>query len=477
MKMSVRDVFRGNKVFFLISIAILLCGIVGVSWFFYSREDDEGFQIVPGKIDVKNKHIASGTEAGTGWSVNENPAGAVQEALFMALSGKKNTSPEMALIFTYGYNDHDMDAILSTATAMFENKIKIYGASSFDSRVMTDKGIVKVVDGEPDQSRMQGKKALAVMTIASKDITFGVGTANYDKYPSRSQASEAAILAAIKDAGQPVDAAPQVAFISSFYGWEVQVIQGIEKVVGSVTPVFGGNRQYSMTSSAGVSQVIKNGISTLVIYTDLPVGYAFEGGFEIKDVCTGIITKRNGNRILEIDNRPALEVYDEWLDGQVMKGIGNSDEGSYKLTFLNPLCKRFTSPSQQVYFLFGIPSPQEDKSIVINFEIREGDRIYLSRGTWDILLNRLGNLPRIAKSNEGIGPDTDIILGIGHFCAGIMSVIPETEKDKIPILVNYGTNNAPCIVTFTAGEQGHFPGVGNKAGHLLSSFVVIGERR
>ncbi|OGC00847.1 hypothetical protein A2V82_07250 [candidate division KSB1 bacterium RBG_16_48_16] len=475
--MSARNIFWDNKIFFLISIAILICGIAGLSWFFFTGGDDKGFQIVPGKIDVKNNYRASGTEVGTGWSIKENPAEAVQEAFHIALSGKKNPSPETALIFTHGYNDRDIDAILSTATALFENRIKIYGASSFDSRVMTDKGIVKVTDGEPDQSRMLGKKALVAMTIASKDITFGVGSADYGKYPSKSEAARAAILEAIKDAGQPVDAAPRVVLMSSFFEGEVQAIEGIENVVGSDTPVFGGNRQYSMTSSFGMSQVIENGISTLAIYTDLPVGYAFEGGFEIKDVCTGVVTKRNGDRILEIDSRPALEVYDEWLDGEVIKAMENGNENSYKLTFLNPLCKRFTSPNQQVYFLFGVPSPKEDKTIGINFEVREGDRIYQSRGTWEILLNRIGNLPRIAKSNDNIGPETDIILGIGHFCAGIMSVIPETEKDKIPILINYGMDGAPSIVSFTAGEQGHFPGVGNKAGHLLSSFLVIGEKR
>jgi hypothetical protein len=36
--------------------------------------------------------------------------------------------------------------------------------------------------------------------------------------------------------------------------------------------------------------------------------------------------------------------------------------------------------------------------------------------------------------------------------------------------------DAPFIASFTWGEQGHFPGVGNKHGNLLSSFLVIGPR-
>lgn len=91
-------------------------------------------------------------------------------------------------------------------------------------------------------------------------------------------------------------------------------------------------------------------------------------------------------------------------------------------------------------------------------------------------MNRIGNLPTHAKVYGGIDVNTRPILGIGYICAGVMGVIPETEREKLPLLINYANNDAPFIANFTWGECGLFPGIGNKHGNLLTSFLVIGNR-
>jgi hypothetical protein len=68
------------------------------------------------------------------------------------------------------------------------------------------------------------------------------------------------------------------------------------------------------------------------------------------------------------------------------------------------------------------------------------------------------------------------LFGIGYICAGVLGTIPESERDKIPYLLNYSNNDAPYIAPFTWGEQGYFPGVGNKHGNLCTSFFVIGGK-
>jgi hypothetical protein len=50
------------------------------------------------------------------------------------------------------------------------------------------------------------------------------------------------------------------------------------------------------------------------------------------------------------------------------------------------------------------------------------------------------------------------------------------EREKIPLLINYANNNGPFIANFTWGEQGHFPGIGNRHGNLLTSFMVVGPK-
>jgi len=108
-------------------------------------------------------------------------------------------------------------------------------------------------------------------------------------------------------------------------------------------------------------------------------------------------------------------------------------------------------------------------------QIKEGDIVHLSHGTWETLLNRIGNLPKKARANTASG-SIKPIFGMAYVCAGVMGTIPEEEREKITTLMNYENSNAHFLGTFTWGEQGLLPGVGNKHGNLLTGFLVIGEK-
>jgi len=66
------------------------------------------------------------------------------------------------------------------------------------------------------------------------------------------------------------------------------------------------------------------------------------------------------------------------------------------------------------------------------------------------------------------------LFGIYTYCAGTMLAIPETERPKIPLLVNNALGGVPFIGTFTFGEQGPL-GAGNHHGNLINSMVLFGE--
>jgi len=347
---------------------------------------------------------------------------------------------------------------------------------------MTDKGFAKVVKTGHDYAVMEGKRSLAIMTVTSEEIVFGVGSANFSVYPSIEEASKAAILSAIESAGKPRNEPPTVVLITPTVGVEEEAIQGIEEVVGKDSLILGGTSGGPKFSVFGESGVYDEGISLAAIYTDLRVGWTFEGGFDVTEPRTGVVTKADGQAIVEIDNRPALDVYDEWLGGEIGKLCGEVIElrKIKDLLTLRPIYRKYTSPSGQAYFLFSHPWPKDktlkDKSIMTRTNIKVGERIYLSRGTWETFINRIGNLPTKAKVQGEIELDRKPLFSIGYICAGVMGVIPETERGKLPLLMNYANNDGPFIAPFTWGEQGHFPGIGSKHGNLLTSFLVIGSK-
>lgn len=459
----------------------LLIVMAWISLIFISQGYSQEFKLIPKKKVATESETIQDAKVGTGWSTKENPDEAVQEAVEMALQGKLDAPPDFAVIFAS--SGSDMQSILSEANKLFKGQTKIYGGSSDSRAVMTNKGYVRATKRAYEYAKMEGKRSLALMTVSSKDIIFGVGSADCYAYPSVQNAAKTAVLGAIKSSGKTPAVAPQAVLITSPRGLEEETIEGIEEVIGKKIPILGGTAGGPTFASFGKNQVFERGVSLAVIYTDLPIGWWFEGGFDVKDPQSGVVTKVDGQHILEIDHRPALDVYNEWLGGEIdklMKEHQSSFDQVRALLTLHPLYRKYTAPDGSVYSLFSHPWPRDKKlverAVSTSTKIKVGERIYLSHGTWETLLNRVGNLPKHAKVQGGIASDSKPVFGIGYICAGILGTIPETERDNIPYLLNYSNNGAPYIASFTWGEQGHFPKVGNKHGNLCTSFFVIGGK-
>jgi hypothetical protein len=329
---------------------------------------------------------------------------------------------------------------------------------------------------------MEGKRGLTVMAITSQEILFGVGSANYADYPSVQEAGKAAVTQAMASAGKTASLRPRAVLTSPTLGGEEGVLAGIESVIGPSVVVLGGTLGGPNGVAFGNEKIYERGISVAVLYTNLPMGWTFEGGFDVTDTHTGIVTQVEGQAIVEIDGRPALDVYDQWLGGRIGKLFEEKAPADRvrDLLTLCPIYRKVTSPGGEDYQLFSHPWPRDptgrDKAIMTSTQIKPGERIYLSRGTWETLLNRVGNLPRRAKVQGDIGAGVRPLFGVGIVCGGILGVIPETEREKMPGLINSANGNAPFIANFTWGEQGHFPGGGNRHGNLTSSFLVIGAK-
>lgn len=450
-------------------------------FFFFGKENEE-FKLVAENFILRaaEETIISDSEVGTGFSVAEEPRQAVTEATIMALKGKTQRNPDFAIIFAS--SGSDLTRILHSVREILGKDIKIFGGTSDSRAVMTDKGFVRVTRRGYIEAGIEGPKGLAIMTVSSKDITFGVGSADLSKFSSTQEMSQNALLKAIENAGKTPNELPQIVLLCSTIGIEEEVLEGFEKVLNQTMPVLGGTAGGPNLGVFGENESYKEGISVAVVYTDLPIGWIFEGGFDVTDNHAGTVTAIDGQNIIEIDNKPALEVYNEWLHGEIERlneEVGEVGKIRDLLT-LHPLYRKYTSHSGQDYFLFSHPWPKDiqlnDKTICTSTKIKIGEKIHLSHGTWETLINRIGNLPRKARIHGEMGMAREAVFSLGFICGGVMGVIPEEERDKLPFLVNYANNNAPFIAAFTWGEQGFFPGVGNKHGNLLTSFLVIGSK-
>lgn len=457
--------------------ALIIVGLV--VW----NKGPEELELVPvvsqGNEVDQNSYQVSGTEVGTGWSNDLDAVKATKDAFNMALEGKENAIPDFVII--YATSGSDIETIYATTREILGSETRIYGGTSDSRAVITEKKLVTAAD-RGYYAEEESKNGLGVMTVTSKDITFGVGSTDLNDYDSPQAAARAAAEQAILDAGKTNAELPQVMLVIPHVGYEEEILEGIEEVVSKKTIILGGTSGEGGTTVGvfGIDRVIEEGIGVAALYTDLPIGWTYEAGFDISEK-SGVVTKMDGQAIVEIDDRPALEVYDEWLDGEItsLHEEGKDFSAVRDLLTLSPLYRKYTSAEGSVYRLYSHPWPIDenlvDKGIMTGTKIEEGERVYLSLGTWETLLNRIGNMPDRAHSRGELSPGSKPVFSLGVVCAGVFGIIPEDERAKIPLLINYDNADTPFIATIAWGEQGHFPGIGNKHGNLTTSFLIIGS--
>jgi hypothetical protein len=143
-------------------------------------------------------------------------------------------------------------------------------------------------------------------------------------------------------------------------------------------PILGGTTGGQQLAAFGEREVYDKGVPLAAIYADLPVGWTFEAGFGVPDKHSGIVTKVERRALVEIDNRPSLDVHDEWFEGHIGQLAEKStDPASIReLLTLPPPYRKCTAPSGQHFFLFSHPWPRDDflkiRSVTTSTKIKGG---------------------------------------------------------------------------------------------------------
>lgn len=422
------------------------------------------------------KPAQTDVEVGTGWG-RGTPEEAARQAIEMAQKGKTAKTPQFVIV--YPTAGSDCARVHAEVRRLAGPAAKIYGGTLDIRGVMTDRGYI---EGSPIDTPVTPAmpNVVAVMTITSPRISFGVGAAVRSDYPSAQAMAAAAAEKAIRDAGHDPKEKPAVMLCTIGLGLEEDAIAGIGEAMGKDVVLLGGSAADPNGVGIGNDGVYEKGICLAALYTDLPVGWVYQTGFDTTDEHSGIVTKVDGQIILEIDNQPALDVYDRWLGGEVtrMRDQGTSWHKVKDLLTLNPFYRKRVAPDGRTYTIFSHPWPV-NKTLVgramhTSTNIAVGERIYLSYGTWELLLNRVSGLPLQARQAARLSERAPVCLGMATICASIVGVVPEAQRKMFPVLIDQSNGNAPVIAWFTWGEQGPLRGIGNQHCNVTTSFLVIG---
>lgn len=454
---------------------VIVGGLLGYSYFSSGGKE---LSLLPKQ---KVPTITANPDAAVAWSTNSDYKMAISEAVSSAKTKLGAKPAHFAYVVYISEENHDQ--VIAEIRKQIGSGVKIYGHTS--NTIITND---KVIDNVPF--------AIGVLLVNSPNVTFGMGSVDQNKYPGNqaSQAGKTAILAAIEDAEKDPSASPDMVLYmgTTMRGKESEILSGIAEVVGKEVPVVGGNakdfgpkfknnwRQFTDTKT------YDSGLLIVAIYTDKKVGWGFEATFKLTDK-SGTVTKSDGFRITEIDHQPALDVYDQWVNGEFYKKLNagefNSQEETVDFTLvkgftlLNPIAKIVTGADNQIGQFATSPIPDEqdvkNKSITVYAQVDTGDKISLYSGTWQVAMNRVETIPSDALFRAGLKRGEGA-FAVMAFCNGLKTVLPREEFEKVPAITN-DTLGTPFLGAITAGEQGPIPGIGNVNANIIESVVIVGQ--
>ncbi|MER7578147.1 FIST N-terminal domain-containing protein [Streptomyces sp. NPDC126514] len=236
------------------------------------------------------------TTVGTGVSHHRNPRVAAQEAVREALATSGIITPSFVFVFaTVGYNQHTL--------------IKAVREAAGGAPLSGCSGAGVIIGAEPNESNF----AVAIMAFHSNEITFRHGLITGMKESEYAGAKVAQSINPVDD-----DARSLFLFPDGLTASMDRFLHSLEinLPVKRHLPIFGGaagdNLEYERTYQYCDAEVTSDGVAWALMSGEVKVASSCGHGC----VPIGIdhtLTRVEGQTVLEIDHRPALEVFHEYL--------------------------------------------------------------------------------------------------------------------------------------------------------------------
>ncbi len=402
------------------------------------------------------------------FSENTNTSDALTEIRHQITQNGRNS--QLAFVF-YG-SEHDADLARSNFNEMLPGAAILGGSSHC---------------GIMDNYGVRGSTSLGVFLIEDDTGDYGVGAAEFGDDPAG--AAEVALTQALTRA-DCLDQLPELIWVYQAPGFEEQVLEGLNRIVGERCPIVGGSSADDSVegkwSQFDNKIVMQNGVVVAVLFPSTSIGFAYQGGYEpngnvgrvtrIEEQNRGKVGRITlvegeetyGRTILEINNRPAAEVYNEWTGGAISEKL---ETGGVILseTNLAPIAVH-TGQADGIdqYLLIHPETVRPDGALTTFANIDLDAELYCMRGNPNQIVERSGRVVKLAKDQlYGATPAGALMV----FCGGCRMAVGD-HLSMAPEIIREWTGNAPLLSCFTFGEQGPMMGK-NSHGNLMISAIVF----
>jgi hypothetical protein len=237
-------------------------------------------------------------------------------------------------------------------------------------------------------------------------------------------------------------------------------------------PMWGGGANANFNNMASPTyqycddEVITDGVSYALLSGKAQAGWAISHGC-IPIGGERVVTRGQGNIIYEIDGKPAMEVFEEYLP----EGALTDDRDWFRYAISLSLC--FRAPSymkDEEYVVRGMPAvSMADGSITVQTEVPEGTSVWLSSRSKEKISTGFDRMAQQIKEQLG-GEKPKLVF---QFECGTRGKMMFREQEKLQVLKRFRQSldqDAPWVGFYTVGEIG--PVEEHNLRHLYTSVVL-----
>lgn len=356
------------------------------------------------------------------------------------------------LAWAFGTCEYDSEELLG-AIAKELPGVPVVGNTSFTG-IITPEGYI---GGD--------KPFVGILALGGDDLTVGTAGAARSTGASAREIGHRLAEEAMKAAGK--DTAPAYWYMVASPAEEEYYIKGVTEVIGRV-PFFGGSAADNTIAGDWMiyngAEAFADGCVVAFFYTDTPFANKFTGAYAETDDF-GVVTKMSGDRqIVEIDGKPALQVYADW------RGMSTDELMGGDL-----LAKSVVSPlgfKDRLGDLTAIRHPMngnDDLSINVGNKVTEKTCVIRMEGDVDCLVGSVSKTAEELKERTGHKPAAYFFVHCGGRRAAIDNRIDEVADAFVK-----EADGVPFIAEFTFGEYGFEDDGLDAAGGLMLSFTALG---
>lgn len=396
------------------------------------------------------------TVIGTGFSTKKDPFEAARNASAQALEQILPKAPNLIIVFSsiHFISKYLLEGIYS----VFQKNTTVLGCSG--SGIITNSGIYKY--------------GLTIMAIYSESIKFDTGLIREVNKNNPRESGENFARQVLKKLGNKTR---EICFILSDGLIEKgsELLLGIKDVLGRSFPIIGGsagdNLRFSKTYQYFNKEILNNALIGIILSGEGIFGYSLRHGWQPLGR-PHTVTWSNGNIIKEIEDRPAVEIYETYFG----KNLDEIKALFSQISILYPLGIYLSDEEE---YLLRNPIRVDSKgALICQGDIPQGSQIKLMMGTKESALQAAKQAVWEAKNALKNVP---VLAAIVFESVSRIKLLGYRANEELNIIKNILGSDVPLIGVCTFGEQAPLKSLGyhgeSRFHNETITILLIGEHR